>query len=68
MASTRILKEDITQQWNLTVEQEAAGFDFGGSYVGSDTTNLAYLRNLSQPQPSTVPFSLPISPIQTTSL
>jgi Carboxypeptidase regulatory-like domain len=51
------LKDAYVQQWNLTVERRVADFDFGASYVGAKTTNLAYLRNLNQPVPSTTPFS-----------
>jgi hypothetical protein len=45
------------QQWNLTVEREAAGFALSASYIGTHMVNLPYQRNLDQPVPSTTPFS-----------
>lgn len=45
------------QQWSLTLEQQVAGFDLGGSYVGGNTTNLPYIRDLNQPRPSSQSFS-----------
>lgn len=51
------LKVGSFQQWNVTLEQEVAGFDLGGSYVGANTFNLPYVRNLNQPRPGTAPFS-----------
>jgi hypothetical protein len=45
------------QQWNLTVEQEAAKFIFTASYVGGHAVNLLYFVNLNQARASTEPFS-----------
>ena len=46
------------QQWNLTIEQEAAKFIFTASYVGGHAVNLLYFANLNQARASTQPFSL----------
>lgn len=51
------LRVPYLQQWNLTVERQVADFDLGASYVGGKSTNLVYLSNLNQPEPSTTPFS-----------
>lgn len=51
------LKVGYFQQWSLTVEQQIAGFDLGGSYVGANTGNLPYIRNLNQVRPGTNTFS-----------
>jgi hypothetical protein len=46
------------QQWNSTVEQEAAKFIFTASYVGGHAVNLLYFMNLNQARASTQPFSV----------
>lgn len=51
------LKIGYFQQWSFTVEQQVAGFDLGGSYVGANTRNLPYVRDLNQVRPSTNAFS-----------
>jgi hypothetical protein len=51
------LKIGYLQQWSLTLEQEIAGFDLGGSYVGARTSNLPYVRNLNQLEPGLALFS-----------
>lgn len=56
------LKPGFFQQWNLTLEQQVAGFDLGGSYVGARTSNLPYVRNLNQPQASARSFSPSMNP------
>ena len=55
------------QQWNLTVEQEAAKFIFTASYVGSHAVNLLYFMNLNQARASTQPFSVSRLPYPTSS-
>lgn len=51
------LKVGYFQQWSFTIEQEVADFDLGGSYVGTKTSNLPYVRNLNQVRSGTAPFS-----------
>ena len=51
-----------TEQWNLTVEHEAAGMGLRLSYLGSRSVNLVYRRNLNQPPPGLTPFSTSLRP------
>jgi len=62
-------KIPYTMQWNLTLEREL-GSGFGGrvSYVGSKGSQWRYLQQLTQPLPSTLPFSPDRRPIQPASL
>ena len=58
------LKLPYTQQWNLTLERQLAGYGLRASYVGSATVDLPYNRNLNEPAPSTTPFTTALFPNQ----
>jgi outer membrane receptor protein involved in Fe transport len=47
------------QQWNLTIERDM-GFDTSLrlTYLGTKGTQLTYTRNINQPEPSTIPFTV----------
>jgi hypothetical protein len=45
------------QQWNVTLERQIGSVGLSAGYIGSHATNLFYLRNLDQPQPSTSAFN-----------
>jgi hypothetical protein len=47
------LRTPYTQQWNLTIERQLAGAAVRLSYVGSQSVNLVYTRNINQPPSST---------------
>jgi hypothetical protein len=51
------LRTPYTQQWNFTIERQLAGAAVRLSYVGSQSVNLVYTRNINQPPPSTTPFA-----------
>ena len=52
------VRNPYVQQWNLTIERDL-GFSTGIrlSYIGSQTSDLLYGRNLNQVQASTTPFT-----------
>ncbi len=45
------------QQWNLTLERQLGAQVFRVQYVGTKSTNLAWVRDLNIPAPSTTAFS-----------
>ncbi len=45
------------QQWNLTAERQQGAQVFRVQYVGTKSTNLAWVTDLNTPEPSTTPFS-----------
>ncbi|MGH9327066.1 MAG: hypothetical protein ACRD2B_10360 [Terriglobia bacterium] len=51
------LKDPYTQQWQLSVEHQIGGVGLRVSYLGAESDQLIYRRNLNQPAPSTTPFS-----------
>ena len=51
-----------SQQWNLTLEKEIAGYGVRLSYIGTVSKQLPFVRNLNQPFPSPAPFSQNLRP------
>jgi hypothetical protein len=51
------VKTPYTEQWNLTFERQVGSLGLRVTYLGSETVNLLYRRNLNEPAPSTIPFS-----------
>ena len=51
------LKTPYTEQWNVTLEQQLGAIGLRISYLGSESVDLLYRRNLNLPAPSTTPFS-----------
>ena len=44
-------------QWNFTLEKQVGEYGLRASYIGNNTFQLPYTRNINQPFPSTTPFS-----------
>jgi len=51
-----------SQQWNLTLEKEIAGYGVRLSYIGTVSKQLPFVRNLNQPFPGSVTFSQNLRP------
>lgn len=55
----------MIQHWNVTLEREFHKIGFHATYIGTTSTQLPWIQDLNQVQPSTVPFSTSRRPYPT---